>query len=524
MSFIIPPDAPDDLKAYPFKTAPFQHQWNGLLMSYRKPAFALTWEPRCGKTKPTIDTAALAFLRGSINGLGVVAPKGVDRNWLEDEIPMHMPDEIPRMCLLYRANDADKVWWKNAYKDLLRYDGLSVLAINVDSTSRANGRTALQKFLEQRRTFLSFDESADGKTPNSARTKALYHLSKRAKAKRILDGTPAAENPLELFAQYRFLDPMIFGTSYAVFKARYAVYETAYAHNPNGPDREYQKLKEYAHLDELMAKIAPITDRVQRADVFDMPDKIYQKERYQLSDEQQRVYGELRELYRTELASGAYITAANVLVRYLRLQQVLSNRFPSERFALCTNCHGEGCEKCEGAGVIENKNRDEGHIIDTKKNPRIDALNRVIGTSRARKQPTIVWCRFRTEATDIVNLAREHGRRVARYDGSCTDDEKFKAKRGFQAGDIDFIVGNQAAGGRGITLSKGQLLVYYSNYFSLRQRLQSEDRAEAPGKKEGTDIVDLVAEGTIDEDVISALRGKKALSDMIMGDTSRVWL
>lgn len=526
MNFILPPNTPDEIKAYPFKTAPFAHQMRGLIRSYKAPHFALTWEPRCGKTKPTLDTAGLAFLRKSITGLGIVAPKGVDRNWLEDEIPLHLSDIVPRMCLLYRSNDVGRVWWKNAYKDLLKFDGLAILAINVDSTSRANGRTALQKFMDARRTLLAFDESADGKTPNSARTKALYHLSKRAKAKRILDGTPAAESPLELFAQYRFLDPAITGFSnFTAFKARYAVYETAHAYNKaTGGTQEYEKLVSYAHLDELMAAVAPFTDRVQRADVFDMPAKVYQKERYQLSPEQLRVYNELRETYRTELMSGAYITAANVLVRYLRLQQVLSNRFPSERFTLCLACSGNGCATCDDAGVIENKNRDEGHVIDATHNPRIDALNRVIGTSRARSQPTIVWCRFKTEAADIMALARDHNRKVMRYDGSCTDDEKFTAKRAYQAGDIDFIVGSAPAGGRGITLSKCELMVYFSNYFALRLRLQSEDRGEAPGKKEGTDIVDLVAEGTIDEDLITGLRAKKSLSDMIMGDTVRQWL
>ncbi len=526
MTFTPPPDAPDDIKSFPFKTSPYSHQYKGLLKTYRAPCFAITWEPRVGKTKMILDTAALAFLRKSITGLAIVAPKGVDRNWLEDEIKIHFPDNIPHQCLLYRSADVRAAWWQNAYKDLLAFPGLAILALNVDACARTNGRAALQKFLDQKKSLLVFDESADGKTPNSARTKALHHLSKRAKARRILDGTPSAENPLELFAQYRFLSSEITGFSnFTSFKARYAVYEDAYTFDKGtGGTRKRPQLVSYAHLDELTARIAPYTDRVRRDEVFDMPAKVYQKERYQLSDEQARVYHELREQYRTELKSGATITAANVLVRYLRLQQVLSNRFPSERYMLCTACNGGGCSVCGDAGVIENKSREEGHIIDNTSHRRLEALERVITTARARAQPTIVWCRFRTEANDIVRLALNHGRKVARYDGTCTDDEKFNAKRDFQNGVLDFIVGSAPAGGRGITLSRAQLLIYYSNFFSLRLRLQSEDRAEAPGKKEGTDIVDIVAEQTIDEDLITALRGKKVLSDMINGDPARMWL
>jgi hypothetical protein len=55
--------------------------------------------------------------------------------------------------------------------------------------------------------------------------------------------------------------------------------------------------------------------------------------------------------------------------------------------------------------------------------------------------------------------------------------------------------------------------------------LQSEDRAEAEGKKDGTGIVDLVAENTLDDDVIiPALRAKREIADYVMGERRGKWL
>ena len=79
---------------YEFKTKPFEHQ-AALFESTSHLAFwGLLWEQGCGKSKPLIDTASDLFLRGEIDGVFLVAPAGVERNWLTDEIPAHMPDKV----------------------------------------------------------------------------------------------------------------------------------------------------------------------------------------------------------------------------------------------------------------------------------------------------------------------------------------------------------------------------------------------------------------------------------------------
>lgn len=501
------------------QTKPYAHQQAGFDLSHRKQFFAYTMEQRTGKTKLTLDVAGAAYERGSITGLVVMGPKGVDKQWVDDEIPIHLPVRIPRKVLLYRTSQANKRSFKDALEELMQYSGgLSILACNVDACVSKNATAAIEKFLRKKSCMFVLDESSLIKTPKAGRTKAITRLAKFAKARRILDGTPNAENPLELFSQYRLLDPSILGfTSFTAFKARYAKYDQGY--DPRS-GKTFPKLVGYAHLDELQAKIAPFTYRVRREDVLDMPPKDYQKVYYELSDEQRRVYDGLRDDYRADLKTGETVSVTSVLTRYLRLQQVLSNKLPSAKIMLCPTCAGDGCASCGDEGIIQSAA--EPTIIDLEKNPRIIALHGHI--TKQPPCPTIIWVRFRTEADDVLALGRELGRKVCRYDGATNDEDRNTAKRGFQAGVFDWFVGSAPAGGRGLTLSKCELMGYYSNYFALRLRLQSEDRGEAPGKPRGTGIFDIIAEDTVDANIVEALRTKRTLSDFIMGDPARVWI
>jgi SNF2 family DNA or RNA helicase len=65
---------------------------------------------------------------------------------------------------------------------------------------------------------------------------------------------------------------------------------------------------------------------------------------------------------------------------------------------------------------------------------------------------------------------------------------------------------------------------YYSNSFSLEDRLQSEDRPHSPGQTNNLGVIDWIAPETLDEKVVQALRDKKELADMITGDKLIEWI
>ena len=79
---------------YKFKTEPYAHQRKALERSWEQEYFAYFMEMGTGKSKVLIDNAAMLYNQGKINGLLLIAPKGVYKNWYEDQIPTHLPDYI----------------------------------------------------------------------------------------------------------------------------------------------------------------------------------------------------------------------------------------------------------------------------------------------------------------------------------------------------------------------------------------------------------------------------------------------
>ena len=90
--------------------------------------------------------------------------------------------------------------------------------------------------------------------------------------------------------------------------------------------------------------------------------------------------------------------------------------------------------------------------------------------------------------------------------------------------DIRFFVGNPAVAGTGLTLHAASTVIFYSNSFSLEQRLQAEDRAHRIGQTRNVTYVDLVAQGTVDAKIVRALRNKQDIARQITGDEVREWL
>jgi len=546
---------------YAPKTDPWLHQSRAFARFKDSPYAAVCFEQRCGKSKPIIDIAAYAYERflalggwpkaylqasrlrqppWPITGLLVVAMPGrVHRNWVVNEIPAHLPDRIPRACATW---EAQRIRWDPKRKAfagsllpslerLLAFEGLSILAVNGEALVTTAFRRFLPKFLKSRQLVMVVDDEFTlvNRTPGIGRTRVMEAIAKRPEVVRryILDGTPNGGSPLDCFAPYRFLSPDIFGTtSYTVFKHRYALWkkETDWqrGHQYERLDRgEDGTSSPWINVEELRGKIAPYTERVLFKECFDTPPKIYQTLTYQPSPEQRRVYDDLVSEFEAELSNGQKISAPLALTRYLRMQQVLTNVWPSEQLpTIHSPCNGEGCEACNDLGVI--LTRTKPGVIDRASDPRMEAMEQFLSLNTSAG---IVWARFTRDVDRILELAKRLGRSPCRYDGLVSNRQKDQAQDGFQAGVFDLMVGKKKSGGRGIKLSKADWICTFTEEFSLLGRLQGEDRAEAAEKRTSTGIVDILAEDTIDDLIIyPALRQKKNIADFVNGDRKGKWI
>ena len=160
---------------------------------------------------------SMLYDNGKINGVLIVAPKGVVKNWYEGEIPTHLVDHIEHKTVLWQSLITKK---QTVALDSLFETGedLHMLIMNVEALSTKKGVDFAAKFLSSHRTLMAIDESTTIKNPDAKRTKNICALGREASYTRILTGSPVTKSPLDLYKQCEFLSPGLLGhESYYTF-------------------------------------------------------------------------------------------------------------------------------------------------------------------------------------------------------------------------------------------------------------------------------------------------------------------
>ena len=475
---------------YKFKTKPYEHQLTALKKSWDKESYAYFMEMGTGKSKVLVDNIAMLYDKGQINAALIIAPKGVYRNWFSQEIPNHLPSHIEHKKVLWTAltsKTKDK-----EYQELFKVDyDLHILVMNVEAFSTKKGVEFASKFLSCHNTIMAIDESTSIKTPTAKRTKTIVELGKRAKYRRILTGSPVTKSPLDLYKQCEFLDPWLLGfQSYYAFRQRYAQMVER-----NFGGRRVQLVVSYKRLDELSGKLEPFSYRVLKEDCLDLPDKIYIKRIVELTDEQKKLYSTMKQMAIAHM-NGKVLSAPNVLSQLMRLHQITCGHFKS----------------------------DDGQVQEVK-NRRLEELMDVLDETEGK---AIIWANYVYDIENIVKTIKaQYGEEsVVQYYGAIPSDVRQNNIEKFQDmnSKVRFFVGNPQTGGYGITLTCANTVIYYSNGYDLEKRLQSEDRAHRIGQKKSVTYVDLIAEGTIDEKIVKALRKKIDIASEILGEDIKEWI
>jgi SNF2 family DNA or RNA helicase len=485
---------------YKFKTTPFKHQLDVFNKTKDMESFGLFWEQGCGKTKPIIDTASYLYLESKINALLVVAPKGVHVNWISDEIPAHMPDNVRKntRMLYYESVKANTKTFKRNFELLIKHSGFSVLAINYDAFVSEKGKSFIREFLDKRNCMYVLDESHNIKSESAKRTKVILKSSSWASYRRILTGTPISVGPFDLYPQVMFLSRDFWKDrrlgNFFIFKRFFGMFKKQKMWDSKSQkNRTYEQLLCYKNLDIANGYFDQIGDRLTKEDAnLNLPPKLFSKAYFSLSKRQSQLYTELSEEFSIDFEDN-FIDASMALTRLIRAQQIICGYLPNE-----------------DGGVIE--------IEET--NARLKCLQNLL---EGIEHKVIIWARF---TKDVDNIMKLLGDRAVRHDGQLNDEqEKLDARNNFQNGDKQFFVANPQGNSTGFTLTSAKTVVYYSNSFKLIDRLQSEDRAHRYGQKNTVNYIDICTEErTVDYNIIESLRNKINIASSITGDKLKEWL
>ena len=474
---------------YKFKTKPYAHQLTALEKSWNKETYAYFMEMGTGKTKVLIDNLAMLYDKGKVDGALIVAPKGVIGTWYKQEIPNHLPDHIENVSVMWQSLITKKQ--KDSLDCLFKLEEkLHILIMNVEALSTSKGTEFAARFLNSHKTLMAIDESTTIKNSSAKRTKNILALSKYAKYRRIMTGSPVTKNPLDLYSQCEFLSPWLLNfQSFYAFRNRYAEMKTIHARG-----RSIQVVHKFQNIGELSDKLKGFSYRVLKEDCLDLPDKIYIKRNISLTPDQLKLYQQMKT---TALAilNGKQVTSVTVLTQLMRLHQITCGHFTAD----------------DGSTQLVKNNR----VTEL-----MDVLEEIEGKA-------IIWANYQHDITNIIKAVVEKYDEdsIVDYYGLTPQEDRQNNIQRFQNDPkCRFLIGTPQTGGYGITLTAANTVVYYSNGYDLEKRLQSEDRAHRIGQKKSVTYVDLITENTVDEKIVKALRKKINIASEVLGEDLRDWI
>jgi SNF2 family DNA or RNA helicase len=461
---------------YDFKNAPMKHQDAGLQKFFPLNEAAIFFEQGLGKTFTSINLAAAWRMTDKIDSVVVICPSSIKLVW-EEELDKHCPIPTQRHALVSGK-------YKAADKFIEERTDFQWLMIGIEGLSQGKAHEYLDRFMLGRRCAIVIDESSRIKTPGKTRTDRCVAFGKKAIKRMILSGTSITQGIEDLYTQFKFLNPDIIGyESFYSFRAQYCVTTSIEV----AQDKFVQKIVGYKNEDELMTLIKPFTMRVEKVDALDLPPKTFTNRYVEMNPTQKRLYKEMKEELVAEVGGQEY-EVTTMLEQMLRLQQITGGHYPVD----------------DGEKVLPTP--------IPGKNPKIAELMNLMDEIDGK---TIIWCQFRSEIALVAENLRKAKIGFVEFHGGCTPDEKKFAVHSLRSDPSVKVFLATRAAAYGITLTQASTAIYYSQGYSLEEYSQSQDRIHRIGQNDHCNYIHLVCDKTVDTKVITALRNKKTVADLI---------
>ena len=461
----------DEMISLPIRAAPYEHQRRAAAFALdrlsRGGGAALLMEMGTGKTLTSIGIVGQLWKERRIARLLIVAPLSILGVW-RDEFDKFAGYDY---CLSVLEGTAARK------ADTIRHmagKSLQVLVINYESAWRMEKELA-----EWRPDMIVCDEGHKIKTHNIAASKAMHRLAAKAKYRLLLTGTVITNKPIDVFSQYKFCDPAIYGNSFYQFRNRYFDMVGFGGYTP---------VMKRSMEGEFTERLHSIAFRATKAECLDLPEFTDIVQRIDLEPQAMRIYRQLvRDSY-AELVEGS-VTVTNVLSQLLRLSQLTGGYVGND----------------DAGGVTQ---------VSTAK---LDALANLVDGAVADGRKIVVIARFVPEIHAIGKMLEKKKIRYAQISGEIRDrDEQIAA---FQNDpDVPVFIGQIATAGLGITLTAASLMVFYSLDYSMSNYEQTRARIHRVGQKNECTYIHLVARGTVDEKVLKALHDKANLAKSLVDD------
>jgi len=333
------------------------------------------------------------------------------------------------------------------------------------------------------------DESHKIKDWRTLRTKAIIRSTRRIPVRLALTGTPATEEPIDLFSQCLFVDDgYTLGYSYWKFKNRYYIKSGPGWYIRHGARQQIRNL------------IQPIV--FTECPRVKLPSKRYLTKFVPMSGLQQRYYESLLNKWEYETHKGRTIELNNTLQRLTKLRQVASGFIygPSNKWLSDRSIKWLNSSKLK---LLEELLTSPDYLLN--------------------KPKLVIWCTWLAEIDKIYELSKKLKVKAVTYYGSNSKEANIAARVSFATdSSVHWFIG-QVDSGLGMNeLIVADTAVYFSNSYRGESRIQSEARICREGSQKHSLITywDLLTEGSVDLLVLKCLQRKKSLASYILQQSS----
>lgn len=520
----------------------------------------LFWQPGCGKSAGSLNIAVKRYLKGEVDVVLIIAPNRIHTQWALEQIPLWCgytlyPDNTVRKGGEVERYDRTKhspkvfVQYKKNKKPLEYREGmLNIVCINIETFSTLEYYRKFVEYGNQHKTMIILDEATVIKHPKSKRTERLLYsfndVVRRGRSvlqstpktvMRInLTGTPVTESPFDLWSLCEFLYPNFFNCNYFAFKQRHGLFQTlevegrriqvllseecwkavkrgmsyAEAADVFGISlKVYDVIQSqtaysgaYIGVDKIKEQVDKISSWVKIEDVADMPEKLYIRRTIDMPEEQAKVYEDMVKRF-VAYYKGKTTDAKSKVVVKLRLQQIASGFITS--FATLPD---EATDE-EVMKYLADPPPKEVTWFDKK--AKVEQLVADL-EELGKQEKAVVLTHFTAEAAMLYDVLTEKGFSVNLQTGW----RKVGSIESFKEGREKIMVANIRVVSKGFNFQADcNHLFYYSNTFSLEDRVQSEARIYRLGQSKTCVYTDYCMKDTVDVDVWGRLTQKKAMSD-----------
>lgn len=417
---------------------------------------ALLLDMGLGKSVITLTAIRNLIIKGEVGRVLVIAPLRVARStW---------PDEIAKWDHLNDLTYSVAVGTEKERLEALRKN-VEIVIINRENVDWLVNKSGYRFNFD----MIVIDELSSFKSYSAKRFKAL--LKVRPYVERIvgLTGTPSSNGLMDLWAEYRLLD----------FGERLGRYITRYRLKYFTPDkRSATVIFSYKLLpgaeDEIYNAISDITISMKAKDYLKMPDLIINEVTVDLDPTERRTYETLRKEMVVQISEQEEIDAVNAASLSGKLLQMAN-------------------------GAVYDEDKRVLRIHEKK----LDALEDLIEAANGKPVLIAYWYKH-----DLERIKERFNVREILNDQDIRD---------WNSGKIDVAVIHPASAGHGLNLQQGgSTMIWFGLTWSLELYEQANARLYRQGQNETVVIHHIITKGTIDEDVMLALKRKEKMQSALI--------